>query len=511
MSFLSNLVNHIFGGVKKDKVPSPTRYQEPSPSKPHLRESQIPSPAVSDAQTKAREIVIEAKDEALRIKHQAEDEARKIRQDALSLEGRLAQKEESIDRKLADIDARGRKLDERQHELESLKAELEQIKQEQIAKLERAAGLTRDEAKKLILEAVEGKLKEEVAKQIKEAETTAHEEADKKAKQILVDAMLHGVTDYVPEYTVSTIKLPDEEMKGRIIGKEGRNIRALELSTGVDIDLDETPGEIRLSSFDPVRREIARVALEKLIADGRIQPARIEEIVARTKKDIEKIMFEEGEKLCHAVGVYNMPVDLVIILGRYKYRFSYGQNLIAHTLEETKIGVKLAHEVNADVNIVRLGCLLHDIGKVVTEEEGSHVKLGADLLRKYGMPEAVIACLEEHHGDKPFSSIESTLIYVADAISGSRPGARYEDYEEYVKRLKDLELLAKSFKGVEDAYAFQAGREVRVIVNPEQVDDATAITISHDLKNKIEDQIKNYPGQIKVTVIRELRATDTAK
>jgi ribonuclease Y len=323
--------------------------------------------------------------------------------------------------------------------------------------------------------------------------------------------MLHGVTDYVPEYTVSTIKLPDEEMKGRIIGKEGRNIRALELSTGVDIDLDETPGEIRLSSFDPVRREIARVALEKLIADGRIQPARIEEIVARTKKDIEKIMFEEGEKLCHAVGVYNMPVDLVIILGRYKYRFSYGQNLIAHTLEETKIGVKLAHEVNADVNIVRLGCLLHDIGKVVTEEEGSHVKLGADLLRKYGMPEAVIACLEEHHGDKPFSSIESTLIYVADAISGSRPGARYEDYEEYVKRLKDLELLAKSFKGVEDAYAFQAGREVRVIVNPEQVDDATAITISHDLKNKIEDQIKNYPGQIKVTVIRELRATDTAK
>jgi len=222
-------------------------------------------------------------------------------------------------------------------------------------------------------------------------------------------------------------------------------------------------------------------------------------------------MFEEGEKLCQAVGVYNMPPELVSYLGRYKYRFSYGQNLIAHTLEETKIGVKLAQETGADVNIVRLGCLLHDVGKVVTEEEGTHVKLGVDLLRKFGIPQAVIACVEEHHEDRPFSSIESTLVYIADAISGSRPGARYEDYEEYVKRLNDLEALAKSFKGVKDAYAFQAGREVRVIVNPDEVDDATAITISHDLKKKIEEQIKNYPGQIKVTVIRELRAVDVVK
>ena len=511
MSFLSNILNQILGGAKKKKAPQLPKYPETRPLKQHIPQPQIPDHELLDAQSRAREIIIEAKDEALQIKHQAEEEGRKIRTEALSLENRLAQKEENIDRKAQELENRAKKIEEGREDLVKKLAELEIIKQEQIAKLERAGNLTRDEAKKLILEAVEGRLKEEIAKKIKEAESEAHEEADKKAKQILVDAMFHGATDYVPEYTISTVKLPDEEMKGRIIGKEGRNIRAFELATGVDVDLDETPGAIRLSSFDSVRREIAKRALEKLIADGRIQPARIEEIVAHIKKEVEKIMFEEGEKLCQAVGVYNMPPELVSYLGRYKYRFSYGQNLIAHTLEETKIGVKLAQETGADVNIVRLGCLLHDVGKVVTEEEGTHVKLGVDLLRKFGIPQAVIACVEEHHEDRPFSSIESTLVYIADAISGSRPGARYEDYEEYVKRLNDLEALAKSFKGVKDAYAFQAGREVRVIVNPDEVDDATAITISHDLKKKIEEQIKNYPGQIKVTVIRELRAVDVVK
>lgn len=511
MSFLSNIINQILGGAKKRKVPQLPKYPETRQAKQHVPQPQIPAHELLDAQTKAREIIIEAKDESLHIKHQAEDEARKIRSEALQLETRLTQKEENLYRKTGELEANQKVVSEKQQEVENKLAELEKIKQDQIAKLERAGNLTRDEARNLILEAMEGRLKEEIAKKIKEAELEAKDTADKKARQILVDAMLHGATDYVPEYTISTIKLPDEEMKGRIIGKEGRNIRAFELATGVDVDLDESPGAIRLSSFDSVRREVARRALEKLIADGRIQPARIEEIVAHTKKEIEKIMFEEGEKLCHAVGVYNMPPELTSYLGRYKYRFSYGQNLIAHTLEETKIGIKLAHEVGADVNVVRLGCLLHDIGKVITEEEGSHVKIGADLLRKYGMPQAVIDCIEEHHEDKPFSSVESTIVYVADAISGSRPGARYEDYEEYIKRLNDLESLAKAFKGVSDAYAFQAGREVRVIVDPEKIDDATAITISHDLKKKIEEQIKNYPGQIKVTVIRELRAVDVAK
>lgn len=467
----------------------------------------FPEREIIEIKEKAKEIILEAKEEAFRLKKQAEEEARKLKEEIYEEQKRLQVKEEGIERKLGALEEREKLFLLRQQELEKRIFEVDKIKQEQIAKLERAAGLTREEAKRLILEAVENRLKEEIARRIKEAETIAKQEADKKAREILVDSMLHGATDYVAEYSVSTVKLPDEEMKGRIIGKEGRNIRALEQVTGVDFDVDETPGEIRLSSFDPVRREVAKIALERLIKDGRIQPARIEEVVSKTKKDIEKIIFEEGEKLCHAVGVYNMPADKIALLGRFKYRFSYGQNMIAHTLEETKIGVKLAHEVGANVNVVRLGCLLHDIGKVITDKEGSHVDLGVDLLKRNGMPEEVIACVAEHHEDKPFSSIESVLVYIADAISGARPGARYEDYEEYVKRLQTLEEIAKSYEGVIDAYAFQAGRELRIIVKPDKVDDATAIKMSHDITKKIEEKIKNYPGQIKVTVIREFRAT----
>ena len=343
-----------------------------------------------------------------------------------------------------------------------------------------------------------------------EAEAKAKETADNLAREILIDAMKRGATDYVAEYTVSTVKLSDEEMKGRIIGKEGRNIKALEQATGVDFDVDETPGEIRLSSFDPVRREVAKVALEKLMVDGRIQPGRIEEVVARTKTDIEKIIFQEGEKLCHQVGVYNLPADKTALLGKFKYRFSYGQNMIAHTLEETKIGISIAQEVGAEVNVVRLGCLLHDIGKVITDEDGSHVQLGADLLRKNGMPPKVVACVEEHHEDKPFSCLESVIVYVADAISGARPGARFEDYQEYVKRLTDLESIAKKQEGVSDAYAFQAGRELRVIVDPGKIDDAAAVLLAAKIKEEVEKNL-TYPGQIKVSLIREMRVTEIAK
>lgn len=463
-----------------------------------------------EARAKAKEIILEARDEAFKIEKSAEEETRKVRNEIYSLESRIAQKEESIDRKNSAIEEKGKIFEEKELEYKNKIAEIEKIKQEQLAKLERAAGLTKDEAKKLILEAMNLRLKEDKSKIIKEIESEAREEANKKAKQILVDVIQKSATDYVAEYTVSTVKINDEDMKGRIIGKEGRNIRAFEQATGVDVDLDEE-GVIRLSSFDPIRREIARIALEKLMSDGRVQPARIEELVQRVKSDLEKTMFEEGEKLCHEVKVYNLPPEIISLLGRFKYRFSYGQNLIAHTMEETKIGINLASEVGADVNTVRIGCLLHDIGKVITDEEGTHVKLGVDLLRKHNMPEEIINCVAEHHEDQPFSSIESTLVYVADAISGSRPGARFENYEEYVKRLRELEDLAKSFKGVKDVYAFQAGREVRVIVSPEEVDDAGAIMISHELKDKIEKTIKNFPGQIKITVIRELRAIDTAK
>jgi ribonuclease Y len=464
--------------------------------------------SISALQQEAKDIILEAKDEAFRIKKTAEEEASKVRQEALFIEKRLVDKEESIDQRLAFLEKKEGEVKNKENEIEKRLINIDKLRGDLIAKLEKAAHLTRDEAKSLIMSAVEERLKEEIAKKIKEAETQARLDIEEKAREVLVEAMRHGATSYVAEYTVSTIKIPDEDFKGRIIGKEGRNIRAFEMATGVDVDLDEE-GVIRFSSFDPVRREIARVALEKLIRDGRIQPVRIEELVKLTQKEIEKIMFEEGEKLCHQVGVYNMPVDKIALLGRFKYRFSYGQNMIAHTLEETKIGIALAHELGADVNIVRLGCLLHDVGKVITDKEGSHVQLGVDLLKKNGMPTAVIDCVASHHEDIPFPSIEAVIVYIADAISGSRPGARHEDIGEYVKRLKTLEEIALSFPGIEKSYAIQAGRELRVIVDPGKLDDASVTITSKKIAEEIEKKFPTYPGQIKITVIRELRVTET--
>lgn len=407
------------------------------------------------------------------------------------------------------LEEREKQLEKEKAKLETEREKVEKLKKELLAKLEKASKIDREEAKKLILESWEKKLKTEIARKIKEAEEEIEETSQEKAKQILIDAMKHGAVDWTAEYTVSTIRLPDEEIKGRIIGREGRNIRTFEQATGVEIELDETL-DLRLSSFDPVRREIARLALEKLIKDGRIQPGRIEEVVSQTKKQMDQILFEEGKKLCHSVGVYNLHPDLMKMLGRYKFRFSYGQNMIVHTLEETKIGIAIAEELKADINIVRLGCLLHDIGKIVTEKEGSHVELGADLLRKYRLPKEVIACVEEHHEDKPFSSLESAIIWVADAISGSRPGARYVPHEEYVKRMSNIEEVAGSFEGVEEVAAYQAGREVRVIVKPEEVSDEELTILAKKISEKLEEDAK-WAGQIKVVVIRETRATEVAK
>lgn len=463
---------------------------------------------ISSTQQEARAIIIEAKDEAFSIKKEAEDEGRRVRQEALSLEQRLIVREEAIAAKLESLAAGEKELVKKESLITQKLADADKLRTDLIAKLEKAANMTRDEAKSLILSAVEDKLKEEIAKKIKEAETLAKQESGAKAREIIVDAMRHGATDYVAEYTVSAIKITDEEFKGRIIGKEGRNIRAFEMATGVDVDLDEE-GVIRLSSFDPVRREIARVTLEKLIRDGRVQPVRIEELVKQTQTEIEKIMFSEGEKLCHQVGVYNLPEENVALLGRFKYRFSYGQNMIVHTLEETRIGIALAHELGADVNIVRLGCLLHDIGKIITDKDGSHVQLGVDLLRKNGMPQSVIDCVASHHEDIPFPSIEAVIVYIADAISGGRPGARYEDIDEYVKRLTTLEDIAKSFEGIEKVYALQAGRELRVIVDPGKLDDAAATITASKIAKEIEKKFPTYPGQIKITLIRELRVIET--
>lgn len=380
------------------------------------------------------------------------------------------------------------------------------LREEYLKKLEQVTSLSREEAKKLLLEEVEQDAKGDIAKIIKETEEESKATAHRRAQVIVADAMRHGALDYIAEYTLSTIKIPDEEIKGRIIGKEGRNIRAFENVTGVDVDLDE-PGIIRLSSFDSVRREIARRALELLIKDTRIQPVRIEEVVDQVTKEVEKIMFEEGEKLCHAVGAYNVPTDLIAMLGRFKFRTSFGQNLITHTLEETKIGMQMAYEIGANVDVVRLGCLFHDIGKVVTDKEGSHVTLGAEILQKYKMPREVINCVLEHHEDKPFSSVESVLVYTSDAISGARPGARHEDYEDYAKRLKDMEEIAKSFDGVEDAYAFEAGRELRVIVNPGRLDDVETTIVTKKIKDEVDRRLI-VPGVVRVTAIREFRVTE---
>ncbi len=484
--------------LKQEEVlPHPAPLHNPPVSSPVInaeavREAQA---AVSATQAQAREIVLEAKDEALRLRRDAEADLRR--------------RSEAIDRHEGSLDEREKRVVAVEEDVRKKLVEIEKIRQDALAKLEKSAHLTRDEARGQLLDEVKAKSREDVAREIREGTDRAHEEAEVKAREILVDAMRHGATDYVAEYTVSVVKIADEDVKGRIIGKEGRNIRAFETATGVDVDLDEE-GVIRLSCFDTVRREVARVALERLMRDGRVQPGRIEEIVAQVRKEVERIMFEEGQKLCHAVGVYNLPAPIIALLGRFKYRTSYGQNMIAHTLEETKIGIAIAQEVGADANIVRLGCLLHDIGKVVPDGEGSHVELGVAVLKKYGLPPKVIDCVAQHHEDTPFTSLESMLVYIADAISGSRPGARHEDIEGYVKRLKDLEEIAKSKKGVRESFAFSAGRELRVVVDPGQVDDATATIMASEIKDEIQAKL-TFPGQIKVTVVRELRAVEIAK
>jgi len=374
-------------------------------------------------------------------------------------------------------------------------------------KLSKVAKMTVDEAKKALLDEVQKDLTVEIAKKIRLAEEKIKEDTHKEAREILIDAMKHGATQYTAEYTLSTVTVPNENVKGSIIGAGGRNIRTFEKEAGVEIEIDES-NEIRLSSFDAVRREIAKRALEILIKDARIQPSRIEEVISQVKTQMEDVLLEEGKKICHECGVFNLPTELMRTIGRFRFRTSYGQNLGIHTIEETKMGVSIAGEIGANADVVRLGCLLHDVGKVVTNEEGNHIELGVNLLKKYGIPKEVIACVAEHHEDKPFSSNESVVTWIADAISGSRPGARYEPHEDYVKRMVKIEDVAKAFPGIEQVFAFQAGRDVRVIVNPQEVDDDKLTVLARDIARKLEKEAE-YAGQIKVSVIREVRATET--
>ena len=380
-------------------------------------------------------------------------------------------------------------------------------KDEYVKKLAAVAKMTEEEAKRELLAEVDHELAAEKAKKIRANEEKIKLEAKEKAKEILADAMKSGATTYVAEFTVSSITVPNEEVKGRIIGREGRNIRAFERAARVELEIDDT-NEIRISSFDSVRREIARRALEVLIKDARIQPERIEEIIKSTQAQMDDILLEEGKKIAEECGVYNLPVEVIKLLGKFRFRTSYGQNLGVHTIEETKMGISIAGEIGADVETVRLGCLLHDIGKVITDEEGTHVDVGVNFLKRMGIAKPVVNAVAEHHEDKPFSSIESVVVWIADAISGSRPGARYEPYEGYVKRMGKIEEIAGSFAGVEAVFAFQAGREVRVIVKPDEVDDDKLTILAHDIARRLEKEA-DYAGQIKVTAIRESRAQAT--
>src|SRR3989339_1241404 len=463
----------------------------------------INSELAKEAQSTAKEIIAFAREEADKIRLAAQTEMRELQSSLRTQEDKLHKLEDSLQTKDAEIN-------KHLATIEATKIEIGEIRTKQVEKLDKIGSLSKDKAKEILLAAVDKKLAREVAERIRSAEEEVRETADTKARDLLIDAMYHGSTEYVAEFTISTVKIPDDDVKGRIIGKDGRNIRTFEKVTGVDIDMDETPGEIRLSCYDGVRREVARVALERLIKDGRIQPTRIEEYVQKARHDIEKIMFEEGKKLCHMVGAYNLPSDLIAMLGRFKFRSSYGQNMLAHTLEETRIGMNLAAELKANVDIVRLGCLFHDIGKIITEEEGSHVELGVKLLEKYNMPKAVVDCVAQHHEDTEFTSKESILVYISDAISGSRPGARYENVAEYVKRLKAIEEIAMSKNGVTEAYAISAGREVRVMVDPGKATDDEAVRLASDIRDEIKAKL-TYPGTVTVTVIREVRTSQVAK
>ncbi len=429
---------------------------------------------------------------------------------ASSYDPDVVKREADLAKREGILEERERLLEEKAKLLEEKLQKTESARKDLVEKLEKTSKISTDEAQKILLENIEKDLAGEISKKVREAEEEVKLQADEKAKQILADSMLHGVTNYIAEFTTSRVTLPDEDMKGRIIGKEGRNIRTFEQTTGVEVLMDEdTPNVLIISSFDPVRREIAKVALERLMADGRIQPQRIEEIVESTEKDVEKLMFQAGEKLCHDVGIYNMPLEAIALLGRFKYRYSYGQNMILHTLEETQIGVEIARQIGADVNVVKLGCLLHDIGKVLTDwDEGTHVERGVQFAKKFGFPEKVVNCIAEHHEDQPFSAVESICVYLGDAISGGRPGARRENVQDYIKRLSEIERIATSFDGVERAFAVQAGREVRVIVMPDRVSDEELPKLVHDMGVKIQKEVM-VPGAVKITAVRETRVSES--
>ena len=467
--------------------------------------------ALKTAETKKREALLEAKEESLKTKNELEKETRERRAELQRYERRVLSKEENLDKKSDAMEKREAGLAAREEALNKRNAEVESLYEKGIQELEKISGLTSEQAKEYLLKSGEDDVKHDTAKLIKELDNKAKEEADKKAREYVVTAIQRCAADHVAETTVSVVQLPNDEMKGRIIGREGRNIRTLETLTGVELIIDDTPEAVVLSGFDPVRREVARIALERLIVDGRIHPARIEEMVEKAQKEVETNMREEGEAAALEVGIHGLHPELIRLLGKLKYRTSYGQNALKHSIEVAQLSGLLAGEIGLDVRMAKRAGLLHDIGKAVDHEmEGSHIQLGAELCKKYKEPAVVLNTVESHHGDVEPQSLIACIVQAADTISAARPGARRETLETYTNRLKQLEDITNSFKGVDKSFAIQAGREVRIMVVPEQINDDGMILLARDISKKIEEALE-YPGQIKVNVIRESRVTDYAK
>ena len=466
---------------------------------------------LENAQAKNEQMLLEAKEEAIKVRAAAEAESRERRYELQKIERRSSQREERLERKLEALERRERALIGREKDIEAVRAQVDEIKEKQLQRLETISGLSSEEAKQQLLAAVEDEIREDASRRVRDWEVRFKDEVDSKARDILATTIQRYAADVVSETTVSVVPLPNEDMKGRLIGREGRNIRALEQATGVDLIIDDTPESVTISSFDPVRREIARVALTNLILDGRIHPARIEEVVDKAKAEVESTIRLEGEQAARKAGVQGLHPEIIRLLGRLKYRTSYGQNVLTHSMEVAHVAGMLAAEIGANVILAKRAALLHDLGKAVDHEvEGPHALIGANLVKQWDKSAEVVQAISEHHGEATTTSTLGFILATADAISGSRLGARRESLDQYIKRIEALENVASSFPGVEKAFAIQAGREVRIIVKPEQVDDLAAMRLARDIVKKIEESLE-YPGQIKVTVMREVRAVDFAK